>query len=232
MKRIAAVAIVVLAACAPLGLTVGCAATIGRAYRADSVDQLLPGKTTEDDAIRMLGAKPTHRQTHLIRQPDSPNWKEGDYYLGWVFARGTAWGSSEGRSLILLFSKDKVLKEVVAQSGCSRGHSSVQAAPELAPFVELARKTECADDRRRLFVIDNVLVFFDRAGDCPDNSYSETLFGGSVDEVLCASHNSIAGPVTECHDAAFRELFETIIAHLDEPDLGLGSRHTVHQVPV
>ena len=166
MKRIAAVAIVVLAACAPLGLTVGCAATIGRAYRADSVDQLLPGKTTEDSI------PPRERR---------------------------------------------------------RGG---EAAPELAPFVELARETECADDRRRLFAIDNVLVFFDRAGGCPDNYYSETLFGGSVDEVLCASHDSIAGPVTECHDAAFRELFETIIAHLDEPDLGLGSGHTVHQVPV
>ncbi len=81
-------AVITLAA---LVLSVGCAATIGRTYKVDAVGQLVPGKTTEDEAIEMLGAKPTHRQSHLTRRPDAANWKEGDYYLGWVFARGTAW---------------------------------------------------------------------------------------------------------------------------------------------
>mgnify|MGYP001561272643 FL=1 len=119
MKRNTGETLAVLIALAVLAFGVGCVATIGRTYKNDAVSQLVPGKTTEDEAIGMLEAKPTHRQTHLTRQPDSPNWKEGDYYLGWVFARGTAWGSSEGRSLLLLFSKDKVLKEVIAQTDVS-----------------------------------------------------------------------------------------------------------------
>ena len=117
-------------------------------------------------------------------------------------------------------------------AGCGDRQSPIQNGIELAQFVEMARESDCAEQRRRLFVIDGVLVFFDRAGDCPDNTFSETLFGGSVDEVLCVSHDSIAGPVTMCHDPAFQGLFETILTHLGEPDLGLGSGHTVHRVPV
>jgi hypothetical protein len=103
---------------------------------------------------------------------------------------------------------------------------------DTAAFVEMAQRSPCATIRRRLFAIDGAFVFFDRAGACPDNSYAETLYGRHVDEVLCTSHDSIAGPVTRCSDPDRRELFETILEHLDEPDLGLGPAHDVQRVPL
>src|ERR1043165_6362199 len=51
------------------------------------------------------------------------------------------------------------------------------AAPDTAPFVELARQADCAGTRNRLFVIDRTMVFWDRAGNCPDNSYPQRLYG-------------------------------------------------------
>ena len=117
-------------------------------------------------------------------------------------------------------------------AACARTTGPRPASLETAPFVEMAKSTGCADLRRRLFVIDGALVFFDRAGACPDNGYSETLYGRSVDEVICASHDSIAGPVTRCSDPERRELFETILEHMEERDLGLGPDHQVQRIPL
>jgi len=122
--------------------------------------------------------------------------------------------------------------------GCqSDNHNSEpMVAPELSsewtPFVEMARQSPCADIQNRLFLVDHVLVFWDRHGHCPDNSYGETLYGQTVNDILCDLHDSIAGPAKGCPAPGYQEMFEIMIGHLDEPDLGLGSGHTVHQLPL
>ncbi len=106
-----------------------------------------------------------------------------------------------------------------------------RSAVNLAPFKEISRGSSCADIRNRLFVIDDQLVFADVAGNCADASYAEMLYGSTPDQVLCSSHDSIAGPMKNCQDLRYRAMFETITANLDKPDLGLGSGHTVQPVP-
>jgi hypothetical protein len=69
---------------------------------------------------------------------------------------------------------------------------------DLNPFIELARSTICSDDSNRLFLIDDRLVFWDKRGNCPDNSYSFMLFVETPDSVLCFNRDSIGGPVGEC----------------------------------
>jgi hypothetical protein len=84
--------------------------------------------------------------------------------------------------------------------------------------------------RNRLFVIDDQLVFWDRAGGCADAAYAEALYGSTPDKILCVLHDSIAGPVKSCTDAKYKSQFDTMTANLDEPDLGLGPEHTVQPV--
>ncbi len=121
--------------------------------------------------------------------------------------------------------------------GCNSDHRNSEVvgapewAPEWTPFVEMARQSPCVDIRNRLFVVDHVLVFWEREGHCPDNSYGETLFGQTVNDVLCEFHDSIAGPVKDCPVPSYQDMFEIMIGHLDEPDLGLGPGHTVQPLP-
>ena len=105
-----------------------------------------------------------------------------------------------------------------------------QSAVDLAPFKQMARTSSCSDTRNHLFVIDNQWVFWDVAGSCADAAYSEMLFDGTPDQVLCTSHDSIAGPMKSCRDPQYQTIFETIIANLDQPDLGLGPEHSVQPV--
>jgi hypothetical protein len=107
-----------------------------------------------------------------------------------------------------------------------------RSAVDLAPFKELARAGGCADIRNRLFLIDDQWVFWDRAGHCADAAYGETLYGSTPDQVLCVSHDSIAGPVKDCREKRYQAMFDTMIANLDKPALGLGTEHTVQPVPV
>ena len=102
---------------------------------------------------------------------------------------------------------------------------------DLTPFKAMARTGQCADIRNRLFLIDNQMVFWDRAGNCADAAYSETLYGSSPDQVLCVSHDSIAGPMKSCQDELHQNVFDTITANHDQADLGLGPEHTVLPVP-
>ncbi len=88
----------------------------------------------------------------------------------------------------------------------------------------------CADIHNRLFLIDDQLVFWDIAGNCADASYSQILFGSTPDEILCRLNDSIAGPMKSCDDESYQEMFDTITANLDQPDLGLGEAHTVEAV--
>jgi hypothetical protein len=125
-----------------------------------------------------------------------------------------------------------ILVVLASATGCQGSQHGETITPEWAPFVDLARVAECSDVRNRLFVIDDVLVLSDRVGSCPDASYSDVLFGRTVDDVLCVNHDSIAGPVKDCANPGYEALFDIMTTHLDEPDLGLGPSHRVHQLPL
>lgn len=104
-------------------------------------------------------------------------------------------------------------------------------APALDEFIAQARTADCAEGRNRLFVIDNELVIWDRAGNCPDMSWNVTLYRTAPGAMLCTAGDSIGGPVTTCKDAHFRPLLATAVANLDKADLGLGASHKVEPVP-
>ena len=107
---------------------------------------------------------------------------------------------------------------------------AAQDAAKWAPFVELSRQGVCSDLRNRLFVIDQAHVFADQAGDCPDARYSHVLYGKTVDDVLCEHRDNKGGARKSCKNPSYEGLFDTIITHLNEPDLGLGPNHTVQQL--
>lgn len=115
---------------------------------------------------------------------------------------------------------------------CGTSGSGNESSIDLEPFIRQARNAQCSSIRNNLYVIDNILVFWDRAGDCPDNSYAQTLYGQNIDQVLCKHFDSIAGPKTTYYDDKYKELFDTVLANLDKPDLGLGSEHRVAPVSV
>lgn len=100
---------------------------------------------------------------------------------------------------------------------------------DTSKFIALAQNDTCADIRNRLFLIDGHYVFADRAGSCADASYSYTLYLDTP-EPVCTQADSIAGPRVSCVDYYSKALMETIVAHLDAPDLGLGSAHKVEQI--
>ena len=120
---------------------------------------------------------------------------------------------------------------VPALSGCNSAERHTVLSPDPRPFEELARHAECADLRNRLFLIDGSLVLWDRAGSCADAAYSQALYFATPDRLVCRLSDSIGGPQRECRDPRFSPLFDTMLAHLDEPDLGLGPRHTVRPIP-
>lgn len=127
--------------------------------------------------------------------------------------------------------RTSILLLTLSFAGCS-GPSKEAPPPtvDLSPFREAARASECADIKNRLFLIDGTLVLWDRQGNCPDASYLVRLSGGTVDNVLCELQDSIAGPRKECPDPQYEQMFNTINENLDQPDLGLGSDHTVTPV--
>ncbi len=125
-----------------------------------------------------------------------------------------------------------LLMALLVLAGCIFfGRDEPNGAVDLAPFKDSANNAGCADVRNRLFLIDDQLVFWDIKGNCADASYSQMLFGSTPDQVLCTFHDSIAGPMKECQDEQFQDLFDTITGNLDKPDLGLGPDHTVEPVP-
>ena len=115
--------------------------------------------------------------------------------------------------------------------GCADEPTAPSQPPDLAAFQAMARASYCADLRNRLYLIDGSMVFWDKAGQCADAAYEQTLFGATVDNLICRSMDSIAGPRKGCRIDGFTALFETMLAHLDEPDLGLGPTHTVVPIP-
>ena len=113
---------------------------------------------------------------------------------------------------------------------CGGGPTRTPGGIDLAPFKDLARSSDCSDTRNRLFLIDRALVLWDREGTCVDAAYLVRLHAGATDQVLCELRDSIAGQVKVCRDHRFQEMFETIVANLEAPDLGLGPRHMVQAI--
>ncbi|MES2757560.1 MAG: protease complex subunit PrcB family protein [Pseudomonadota bacterium] len=106
------------------------------------------------------------------------------------------------------------------------------AMPVTAEFVAKAQEATCTDLRNRLLMIDKRMVYWDRAGNCPDNGYARTLYGATLQQTLCSVSDSIAGPRTVCAEESARALFNTIEANRDKADLGLGSTHQVETISV
>lgn len=97
-------------------------------------------------------------------------------------------------------------------------------APAKDEFIKLARGASCADLANRLYIIDGKQVFWLRAGNCADASYSHVLYGLTPQNEQCSVSDSIAGPRTACKDESQRALIETITRNLDKPDLGTGRK--------
>ena len=123
-----------------------------------------------------------------------------------------------------------LLAAALACGSCREGPLDPHAPFDLTPFRTMARQSPCADQRNHLFLIDGRLVFWDRRGQCADASYAQVLFGLTVDDVLCRSQDSIAGPMKDCRDERYRSMFETVIANTERADLGLGPEHRVHPI--
>ena len=140
----------------------------------------------------------------------------------------TANGRSRTRALIFIVSLSAAL---LLLPGCNGDPTHPTTGIDLTSLKALARGGPCTNIRNRLFLIDGKLVFWDRAGNCSDAAYGETLFGSTISDTLCDFHDSIAGPIKICQDDRYREMFDTIIANLDKPDLGLGPRHKVQPIP-
>jgi hypothetical protein len=123
-------------------------------------------------------------------------------------------------------------------SGGAGGNPPVQAGQsgqvgngiDTGPFIRMARGASCATATNRLFVIDGQFVLWDRAGACADASYEQVLYGATPQTLKCSHADSIAGPRTTCPDAAAKGLFDTLIANLGKPDLGVGGGHKVEPV--
>ncbi len=103
--------------------------------------------------------------------------------------------------------------------------------------IEVAQgTTSCADIRNRVLQIVEPtqsyrrVVLLDQAGNCADASYRQVLYGEDGKKVLCSNAESIAGPQMSCPVASYAAMFETILANLAAPDLGLGSSYEINQV--
>ncbi len=101
---------------------------------------------------------------------------------------------------------------------------------DIEAFKTLARNANCTAMKNNLFIIDSKLVFWERAGGCPDAGYGFILYGTTPDQILCVYGDSIAGPRKTIHDKNYEQLFETIIKNIKEPDLGLSPQHNVKKL--
>jgi hypothetical protein len=101
---------------------------------------------------------------------------------------------------------------------------------ELDYFKDIARNAICADITNNLFVIDNEMVFWVVEGNCPDASYTFTLYGNNPDDIYCKKYDSIAGPQEQCNNEDYQEIFQIITDNLDNDNLGLDKNYKVTKV--
>ena len=105
-----------------------------------------------------------------------------------------------------------------------------ETAIEFDVFKNMARNTTCADITNKLFIIDNQILFWVVEGNCPDASYSYTLFGNNPDEILCKRYDSIAGPQEQCNNDNYLEIFQIIVDNIDADNLGLDATQKVSEI--
>jgi hypothetical protein len=118
------------------------------------------------------------------------------------------------------------------QSQQSSGGTVIVPVVDTAPFIQMAQGAAgCSDLKNRLWLIDGKQVFWDRKGNCPDAGWSLKLFGATPEQKLCASEDSIGGPMTTCANEENRTLFNTISQSTESPNLGLAASHTVQAIP-
>lgn len=103
---------------------------------------------------------------------------------------------------------------------------------ELDEFQNMAINATCSDIANKLFVIDNQLVFWIVEGNCPDASYSYTLFGNNPDEILCKKFDSIAGPQEQCFNESYQDIFQIMIDNIYSDDLGLDPNHKITEIEI
>ena len=101
---------------------------------------------------------------------------------------------------------------------------------ELNVFRDMANNATCSDITNKLFLIDNKNVFWIVEGNCPDASYSYTLFGTTPEDIICKLYDSIAGPQEQCFDNNFQEIFQIIVDNINSDDLGLGNNHEISEI--
>jgi hypothetical protein len=116
--------------------------------------------------------------------------------------------------------------------GGSRMDQSVPLVLNPQEFIDIANGASCADLRNRLFVIDQKHVFWDKASNQADASFSQVLFGNNPHIILCSRADSVNGPRTFYNDEEYRTLFQTISENVDRQDLGLGRWHHIQQLTV
>jgi hypothetical protein len=109
--------------------------------------------------------------------------------------------------------------------------------PQYLHAIEMAQESAtCAEIRNRVLLIqdamhpDDRVVLLDQAGNCADAGGQQVLFGAAGDNVLCSIADSIAGPQKRCPVPSRAAMFDTILANLNQADLGLGSGYYVRQV--
>jgi hypothetical protein len=124
-----------------------------------------------------------------------------------------------------------IMMILVLAVGCTAKPTPPASSIDLVPFQEMARTAQCAEEVNNLFLVDDSIVFWEIRGFCADASYSYMLFGSDPDALLCRYSDSIAGPQKDCPDTSYQALFDTILEHSEDADLGLGSEHTVQPVP-
>jgi hypothetical protein len=122
-----------------------------------------------------------------------------------------------------------LLAALCTLAGCTDNPTAPPAVVDLEPFISLARSSDCADVRNRLFLIDEQVVFWDREASCVDAAYAQRLYGSTPDRVLCYFQDSIAGPM-KLSRGRYQMEFEIMLENLDQPDLGLGPMHSVEEI--
>lgn len=117
-----------------------------------------------------------------------------------------------------------------------RDWQRVGCGPEMHAIDVAQGTTHCVDLRNRVLFIQGVAdpqeryTLLDQAGSCADASYRQVLYGSGGEDVLCSMMDTIAGPQKNCLHTAYQPMFDTIVANLAAPDLGLGAAYIVGQV--
>lgn len=142
---------------------------------------------------------------------------------------------TSNKHLLMFISAVGLMSLLSACGGSSNSSKTPGTSP--APvaaneFLLLAKDTSCANLKNRMYIIDQKQVFWDKAGNCADASFSQTLYGNTPQNIICSNADSIAGPRNSCNDASQLNLFKTILANLDKADLGLGNAHSVQAMAV